>query len=59
MFDEEKVMMSIQKRTPLIILYPRTPIKGGFSLAVTRYLYDTGEMKDDNNVKDKAFLDFF
>ena len=59
LFDEEKVMMSIQKRTPLIILYPRTPIKGGFSLAVTRYLYDIGELKDDNNIKDKAFLDFF
>ena len=58
LFDEEKVMISVQKRTPIIILYPKTPIKGGFSLAVTRYLYDIGVMKDEN-AREKTFSDFF
>lgn len=58
LFDEEKVMVSIQRRTPIIILYPKTPIKGGFSLAVTRYLYDIGVMKDEN-AREKTFSDFF
>ena len=58
LFDEEKVMVSIQKRTPLIKLYPKTPIKGGFSLAVTRYLYDLG-LLNDKNAKEKSFAEFF
>lgn len=58
LFDEEKVMVSIQKRTPLIILYPKTPIKGGFSLAVTRYLYDLGLLNEEN-AREKSFADFF
>lgn len=56
--DEEKVLMSIQKRTPIIKLFPKTPIKGGFSLAVTRFLYNNGIIKDADS-KDKAFADFF
>lgn len=59
LFDEEKVMVSVQKRTPIIMLYPKTPIKGGFSLAVTRYLYDIGVMMQDENAREKTFSDFF
>ncbi len=58
LFDEEKVTMSVQKRKPLIMLYPKTPIKGGFSLAVTRYLYDINVLKDEAS-KMLAFKKFF
>lgn len=59
LFDEERVMVSVQKRTPLIMLYPKTPIKGGFSLSATRYLYDIGAIDNDENTKSKTFSDFF
>lgn len=59
LFDEERVMISVQKRTPLILLYPKTPIKGGFSLAVTRYLYYIGAINNDSENKAKTFSDFF
>lgn len=53
--DEEHVIMSIQKRTPLVKLFPKTPIKGGFSLAVTRLLYKIGGKID----KEGSFSEFF
>ncbi|MBI4975912.1 MAG: AAA family ATPase [Spirochaetes bacterium] len=56
--DEEKVMLSIQKRTPLVKLFPRTPIKGGFALATTRLLYKMGMFKDSDGGQ-KAFSKFF
>lgn len=58
LFDEDKVMTSVQQRVPIIKLYPKTPIKGGFSLAVTRYLYDIGVYKS-NDAKEKTFTEFF
>ena len=59
LFDDEKVMRSVQKRTPLIKLFPKTPIKGGFALAVTRYLNEIGESLDDKDIKSKTFSNFF
>lgn len=59
LFNEEKVMTSIQKRTPLVCLYPKTPIKGGFALSVTRYLYNIGANSNEENIKSKTFSDFF
>lgn len=59
LFDEEKVLASVQKRTPFIHLYPKTSIKGGFSLIVTRYLHEKGSEENTDNIKDKTFSDFF
>lgn len=59
LFDEVSVMSSIQKRTPLVKLYPKTPIKGGFSLSITRYLNEIGEMEGDKDIASKTFSDFF
>ncbi len=59
LFDEEKVVESVQKRTPFVHLYPKTSIKGGFSLIVTRFLYEIGNMKDDEDIEDKTFSNFF
>ncbi len=59
LFDEDRVMESVQKRTPFVCLYPKTSIKGGFSLIITRFLYETGYMQDDESIEDKTFSNFF
>lgn len=59
LFDEEHVVMSVQKRIPLVKLYPKTSIKGSFSLITVRFLYETGNMNSDENARDKTFSDFF
>ncbi len=59
LFDERSVVSSVQKRTPLIKLYPKTPIKGGFSLAITRYLNDIGYLSSQKDIEDKTFSNFF
>ena len=57
--DEEKVILSVQKRTPFIHLYPKTSIKGGFSLIVTRYLHEKGITAKNDDSTDKTFSNFF
>lgn len=56
--DDDKVLLSIQKRTPLVKLFPKTPIKGGFTLAVTRLLYKMGQFREEG-AEEKAFAKIF
>lgn len=59
LYDEERVVASVQQRTPLVKLFPKTDIRGGFSLAVSRYLLDIGATEDSEENKEINFSDFF